>query len=37
MSLAILVVLVLGIGAGFVLPENISAFIDSASSYMLLM
>ena len=36
MSLAILVVLVLGIGAGFVLPENISAFIDSASSYMLL-
>ncbi len=36
MSLAILVVLVLGIGAGFLLPENISAFIDSASSYMLL-
>ena len=36
MSIAILVVLVLGIGAGFVLPENISAFIDSASSYMLL-
>lgn len=36
MSLAILVVLVLGIGAGFVMPENISAFIDSASSYMLL-
>ena len=36
MSLAILVVLVLGIGAGFVIPENISAFIDSASSYMLL-
>ena len=36
MSLAILVVLVLGIGAGFILPENISAFIDSASSYMLL-
>ena len=36
MSLAILVVLVMGIGAGFILPENISAFIDSASSYMLL-
>ena len=36
MSVAILVVLVLGIGAGFILPENISGFIDSASSYMLL-
>lgn len=36
MSLVILVVLVLGIGAGYVLPENISGFIDSASSYMLL-
>ena len=36
MSLVILVVLVMGIGAGFILPENISAFIDSASSYMLL-
>ena len=36
MSLAILVVLVLGIGAGYILPENISGFIDSASSYMLL-
>ena len=36
MSLAILVVLVLGIGAGFVMPENLSAMIDSASSYMLL-
>lgn len=36
MSFAILVVLVMGIGAGFILPENISAFIDSASSYMLL-
>ena len=36
MSLAILVVLVLGIGAGFILPENISGMIDSASSYMLL-
>ena len=36
MSIAILVVLVLGIGAGYILPENISGFIDSASSYMLL-
>ena len=36
MSLAILVVLVLGIGAGYFLPENISGLIDSASSYMLL-
>ena len=36
MSIAILVVLVLGIGAGFFLPADISAFIDSASSYMLL-
>lgn len=35
MSLAILVVLVLGIGAGFLLPENIAGFLDSASSYML--
>ena len=36
MSIAILVVLVLGIGAGYFLPADISAFIDSASSYMLL-
>ena len=36
MSIAILVVLVLGIGAGVILPENISGLIDSASSYMLL-
>ena len=36
MSIGILVVLVLGIGAGFFLPADISAFIDSASSYMLL-
>ena len=36
MSLAILAVLVLGIGAGFFLPEDITALIDSASSYMLL-
>ncbi|MBR5816660.1 MAG: lysine exporter LysO family protein [Anaerotignum sp.] len=36
MSISILVVLVLGIGAGYILPENISGFIDSASSYMLL-
>ena len=36
MSIAILVVLVLGIGAGYILPENISGMIDSASYYMLL-
>jgi len=36
MSIAILAVLVLGIGAGYLLPENISGLIDSASSYMLL-
>lgn len=36
MSLLILAVLVLGIGAGFFLPADISALIDSASSYMLL-
>ena len=36
MSIAILVVLVLGIGAGYVLPENISGLIASAPSYMLL-
>lgn len=36
MSLAILAVLVLGIGAGYFMPEDLSAFIDSASSYMLL-
>ena len=36
MSIAILVVLVLGIGAGYILPEDISGMIDSASSYMLL-
>ena len=36
MSISILVVVVLGIGAGYILPENISGFIDSASSYMLL-
>ena len=36
MSISILAVLVLGIGAGYILPENISGFIDSASSYMLL-
>ncbi|MGN0136024.1 lysine exporter LysO family protein [Anaerotignum sp.] len=36
MSLAILAVLVLGIGAGYFMPENISGLIDSASSYMLL-
>lgn len=36
MSIAILVVLVLGIGAGYFLPSDVSAMIDSASSYMLL-
>lgn len=36
MSIAILVVLVLGIGAGYFMPDDISAFIDSASSYMLI-
>lgn len=36
MSIAILAVLVLGIGAGYFMPEDISALIDSASSYMLL-
>ncbi len=36
MSLAILAVLVLGIGAGYFMPGDLSAFIDSASSYMLL-
>lgn len=37
MSLVILVVLVLGIGAGYLMPTDLSAFIDSASSYMLLL
>lgn len=36
MSFAILAVLVLGIGAGYFLPADLSAMIDSASSYMLL-
>lgn len=36
MSLGILAVLVLGIGAGYFMPGDLSAFIDSASSYMLL-
>ena len=36
MSLMILAVLVLGIGAGYLLPEGLSASIDSASSYLLL-
>ena len=36
MSFAILIVLVLGIGAGYFMPADLSAFIDSASSYMLL-
>ena len=37
MSLTILVILVLGIAAGFFMPESMSAFLDSASSYMLLL
>lgn len=36
MSLIILAVLALGIGAGYLLPEGLSASIDSASSYLLL-
>ncbi len=36
MSLMILAVLALGIGAGYILPEGLSASIDSASSYLLL-
>ena len=36
MSKAILIALVLGIGAGVVMPENVSGFLDTASSYMLL-
>lgn len=36
MSLIILAVLALGIGAGYILPEGLSASIDSASSYLLL-
>lgn len=35
MSFAILIVLVLGIGAGYFMPAALSALIDSASSYML--
>ena len=37
MSFAILIVLVLGIGAGYFMPADLSAFIDRASSYMLLL
>lgn len=36
MSLIILAVLALGIGTGYILPEGLSASIDSASSYLLL-
>ena len=36
MSVVILVVLALGISAGYFMPDDISAFIDSASSYMLI-
>ncbi len=35
MSAVILVVLVLGIGAGYLMPADLSGFLDSASSYML--
>lgn len=37
MSLAILVVLVVGIGAGYFMPTDLSALIDHASSYMLIL
>lgn len=37
MSLAILVVLVVGIGAGYFMPTDLSALIDHASSYMLML
>lgn len=37
MSVTIFVTLVIGIAAGFFMPESISAFLDSASSYMLLL
>lgn len=36
MSKAILIALVLGIGAGMYIPESWSAFLDASSSYMLL-
>ena len=36
MSKAILIALVLGIGAGVIMPESVSGFLDTASSYMLL-
>ena len=35
MSKAILIALVLGIGAGVVMSEGVSGFLDTASSYML--
>jgi len=37
MSLAILAVLVLGIGAGYFMPTDLSALLDHASSYMLML
>lgn len=37
MSLAILAVLVLGIGAGYFMPTDLSALIDHASTYMLML
>ena len=37
MSLVILVVLVLGVGAGYLMPAAVSGFLDGASTYMLLL
>lgn len=37
MSLVILIVLVLGVGAGYLMPADVSGFLDSASTYMLLL
>ena len=32
MSLVILIVLVLGVGAGYLMPADVSGFLDSAST-----
>ena len=37
MSLVILIVLVLGVGAGYLMPADVSGFLDSISTYMLLL
>ena len=37
MSLVILIVLVLGVGAGYLMPADVSGFLDRASPYMLLL